>query len=348
MANCQFCWIQEKTTRERVVFWVECPNFGEKLRHLLDKNGVGHEGEGEFVLFANAADSLAAMGVFERELLQTERRQVRVIESGLGAMLHPRSLEEHLAILRTGWFDRAWRDDAFRVWVQPIVAAKSHEVVARECLIRLEDPMRTGEQILEAAIVRRKLSHFDAYARCMAIRQGAEGHVSGHKLFVNFMPGAITDPEYCMRSTLEAFAESGLEARDLVFEVVGSECVEDTRHLRKIRSFVAKQGFEFSLGDAGHHASILSVILELRPEYVKIGRGFVFGLDQKGRRESLERLVAISRQAGAYVVAEGIETATQSEALENLGATHLQGWHFGMPSPAFSPLARMSEVLELR
>ena len=45
-------------------------------------------------------------------------------------------------------------------------------------------------------------------------------------------------------------------------------------------------------------------------------------------------LVSLGHDLGLNIVAEGIETAEQAQALGTLGSEFLQGYHFARPMPA--------------
>ena len=45
-------------------------------------------------------------------------------------------------------------------------------------------------------------------------------------------------------------------------------------------------------------------------------------------------LVAFGHGCNTLVVAEGVETEPDADALRNLGVDYGQGWHFGRPAPA--------------
>src|SRR5690606_34354656 len=65
---------------------------------------------------------------------------------------------------------------------------------------------------------------------------------------------------------------------------------------------------------------------------LKIDRSFVQRVvDSPIDRDIVEMIVAVGRRRGLAVIAEGVETVEQADALTRLGCTHVQGYLFGQP-----------------
>ena len=88
-----------------------------------------------------------------------------------------------------------------------------------------------------------------------------------------------------------------------------------------------------AVDDAGAGAANFTHIVELSPDFVKIDVGLIRGMDQDLTRQAL--VVGLSYFAQAiegWVVAEGIETEGERQALIDLGVSLGQGYLFGRPA----------------
>ena len=76
------------------------------------------------------------------------------------------------------------------------------------------------------------------------------------------------------------------------------------------------------------------VLLELSPEYIKVDRAFVSGVDQDpARQDMLSAMRAVADRTGARIIGEGLDTLEELEMLGELGIDFGQGWLFGKPTP---------------
>jgi hypothetical protein len=72
---------------------------------------------------------------------------------------------------------------------------------------------------------------------------------------------------------------------------------------------------------------------ELRPEFVKIDRYFVSGIDKVPvKAEFVRSIVAMARSVGSSVIAEGVETAQECRTIYELDVDAAQGFLFARPS----------------
>ena len=94
---------------------------------------------------------------------------------------------------------------------------------------------------------------------------------------------------------------------------------------------------ELAVDDAGAGFASLRHILELRPDFVKVDRSIVAGLDADPARQAL--IVGLSHFVGAIhcrLIAEGIETEAERATLQTLDIRLGQGYLLGRPLPAGS------------
>src|SRR5262249_45985565 len=95
--------------------------------------------------------------------------------------------------------------------------------------------------------------------------------------------------------------------------------------------------------DLGAGASGLKTWSAIRPEYVKVDRYFVAGIEQDPvRGEILRSVVDMGRATGSHIVAEGVENRGQCSIVRELGVDYLQGYLLGRPQAV--PRVEVSEI----
>ncbi|WP_250001528.1 EAL domain-containing protein [Actinoplanes sp. M2I2] len=99
-------------------------------------------------------------------------------------------------------------------------------------------------------------------------------------------------------------------------------------------------GVRLSVDDLGAGYETLSLIESVRPAFLKLGIDSLEGVEhQTARQAAIRALVSFADQHGCTVIAEGIETAAQRDALVACGVPFGQGFHLGKPVPVERVLA---------
>ena len=126
----------------------------------------------------------------------------------------------------------------------------------------------------------------------------------------------------------------GVHPDRLVFEVVETEKVEDTEHLKRILAFYKEKGFRYALDDVGEGYSTLALLSDLQPHYMKLDMQYVQGVAEcpKKQRTALAFLDEAVK-LGSVPLAEGIEVEEDFEWLKEKGYMLFQGYLFGKPAP---------------
>ena len=257
--------------------------------------------------------------------------------SALAAFIRAEPLTALIQRAQHDWvrdaLDEGWLFSLFH----PIVDAGTGAVFAHEALIRARHP-QTQEvigagPIIDAA-VKLNLEHvLDQRARQAAIRNAAALEMPPSRLFINFMPNTIYDPEVCLRTTMETAEECSTDLSRLVFEVVESEHIPDMKRLKHILDYYKSRGVGTAVDDMGAGFSSLEYLTALRPDYVKLDRALVVHAEHdRSARQNLDLVVAQARRLEIQVIAEGIETEGQMQMCRDAGADFMQGFLFARPA----------------
>ena len=152
----------------------------------------------------------------------------------------------------------------------------------------------------------------DQKARKTAIREAALLREMRGRIFINFMPNTIYDPEICLRTTMEAAHEYGVPLSRLVFEVVETEQIPDMKKLERILDYYRRHGVGTAVDDMGAGYASVEYLAALQPDFVKIDRDLVVRAElEKEARQKMDLVVSQAKSLGIAVIAEGIETPEQ-------------------------------------
>ncbi len=239
----------------------------------------------------------------------------------------------------------ALREDELDAVFQPIVALDGGTVRSVEALVRWHRPME-GEPWLPGAfmgvaeetglVVPLGARVLDRACAALARWRAAGLDVT---VSVNCAARQLALPDLVDQVAV-LLAGHGLDPAHLVLEVTESALVEDVERTRGRMEALRRLGVRLAIDDFGTGFSSLSYLCRLPVDIVKIDRSFV--ADVETSRPTRAVVAAVVTLAGALdleVVAEGIETASQAEALRDLGCDLGQGFHLHRPQSADAVLA---------
>jgi len=224
--------------------------------------------------------------------------------------------------------------DNLRSYLQPIVNLHDGRVFGYESLIRGHkgDLRIPAYDLIDAARDAGSLFPLDRLATEIALRKKADHLTDGEKIFVNFMPSTIYDPEICLKQTFEVLDACQISPEDVVFEVVETESVADRQHLVRIADYYRQKGVQIALDDLASGYSSLSYIAEIKPDYVKVDQGLIRGVSlDRIRRIIVEAIVHLCGQLNITTLAEGIENDEDLAFCADMGFDLAQGFWVGRP-----------------
>jgi|GEM_PF-2104243 len=210
---------------------------------------------------------------------------------------------------------------AFHPVFQPYVDLATGDIRGYEALTRFDDGTRPDRKIRDAWLVGLGVELETALAT--AALDTANRMLPGVSVSVNFSPDTI----------LGGSAAKVVEAshRDVVIEVTEHMPIEDYPTLRAALRACGK--VKVSVDDAGAGFSSLRHILELEPDVVKLDIALIRGIDHDPARQALAAgLSHYARDTGTLLIAEGVETSAEAEAVRRLGVHWGQGYYFGRPT----------------
>lgn len=217
---------------------------------------------------------------------------------------------------------------------QPIIDMKDNSIYGYETLARgvRDDASLVYPDELFSKSKRNDLNfRLDRLCRESSLKTAATKKVH-QKVFINFIPTSIYDPEFCLNSTVKWANQLEFDPSQIVFEVVETELVKDQEHLKSILEYYRKEGFKIALDDVGEGYSSLNMLIELQPDIIKIDRNIIDQIDKNELKQSVYRaLFNLARENGITVLAEGVETKYELDMIKSIGVDLVQGYYFAKP-----------------
>jgi EAL domain-containing protein (putative c-di-GMP-specific phosphodiesterase class I) len=228
-------------------------------------------------------------------------------------------------------FQRLIDAEAVNAKFQPVVLLDDHTVFAFESLGRGNfpgAPTRPDDlfRVARRYGYSRTLSNI---FRVQALRSASE--LPGHyQMFFNVHIDELREPE--------RFIGEMAQVRDLypnlslVAEIPeGSEL--QTATLIDIRDALRDLGYGMAYDDFGVGQARLVQLTDCPPDYLKFDRALIMNIDtaSAGRQKMVKMLVELAQDLGCMTVAEGVETAGESETARQLGFRCGQGYLYGRP-----------------
>lgn len=217
---------------------------------------------------------------------------------------------------------------------QPIFDLRNNSVFAHEALVR--GPNGESAASVLSRVDEQNRYRFDQACRVRAIR-GASLLGLSERISINFLPNAIYRPELCIRTTIAAAEKHRFPLDRIIFEVTEGERVQDGPWFAQILREYKRCGFMTAIDDFGAGYAGLKLLADFQPDLVKVDMDLIRGVDANSARQAIVRsLIALCRDLGIQVIAEGVETEAERDFLLDAGIHLLQG--FLLARPVFRPL----------
>ncbi len=207
-----------------------------------------------------------------------------------------------------------------------------------EALVRWQDPLRgmvaPGHFIplAEETGLILPLGRWVLETACaQLVAWAADAHTAAWTMAVNVSASQFAQSDF-VQEVAQALNKVGAVPGLLKLELTESMLVEDVEDAIVKMNQIKALGVGFSLDDFGTGYSSLSYLKRLPLDQLKIDQSFVRDILTDPSDAVIARtVVALGQSLGLRVIAEGVETAAQLEALANMGCDGFQGYYFGRP-----------------
>jgi len=218
----------------------------------------------------------------------------------------------------------------FTMAFQPIVDLSTAGIHAYEALVRGLDG-ESAYQVI-SRVDESSLYRFDQACRVKAIEIAHRIGMTS-MLSINFLPNAVYDPEACIQATLDVACRVGWPTERISFEITETEWVRDRLHLKNIVGAYRAMGFQTALDDFGTGYANFDLLIDLTPDWLKIDRQFIDGVDSNSRKQTIvDSVLTLANGLGTGVIAEGVETLAEARWLYRRGINLQQGFLYARPA----------------
>ncbi len=248
--------------------------------------------------------------------------------------------------------ERALAQGDFHLFYQPIVLAKTGQIVGFDTLLRWIDASSTGgAQVFTPRdfIHQLERSAFAVPVYTWVLEQAcrdaqARNQATGGSLILSVnIAGQQIEHEDFMSIVQGALATSGLPPSSLLFDIT-DEAMARNRDLTWERIRGAKEaGIRIGLNDFGGGATSLATLRELSVDTIRIPRLFTSAIESSiDDTMIIKHVCNLAKEMGVITIGEGVERASQGEKLAELGCDLAQGYLFGRPSRASDVLSSLT------
>lgn len=275
-----------------------------------------------------AADPLDVMRRADLALNEAKRAGRGIVR------MFDESMDESIRFRRQieGGLSQAIAKGELRLVYQPIVAREGLAITGFEALLRWDSP-EFGPispalfiPIAEESNLIHELGDWVMDQALQALSRWPGQYVS-----VNFSPRQFRRTNF-VGHVVERTQHHGIEPSRLQIEITETAIFDNADRAADTLYRLRQMGFRIALDDFGTGYSSLYNIRKFALDCLKIDRSFIDGMGRE--RESaaiVHSIIHLGRALGLEVVAEGVETEAQVQALRVAGCSHMQGYFFARP-----------------
>lgn len=214
---------------------------------------------------------------------------------------------------------------------QPIVSAKTGDIVAYESLMRSGTEMMVSPlKILKYAERNKRLYDVERYTFFNVLDYIKKSNClpEGRRIFINSIPGCLlSDDDYA-------------KLKDQYGDIFASMTVEITEQreiddidISNLNMRRARDKFFLAIDDYGSGCSNTNSLLRYMPQIVKLDRLLITGIDRNAKKQFfVNSIISFARENDMLILAEGVETENELKTVIRLGVDMIQGFFTAKPS----------------
>ena len=215
---------------------------------------------------------------------------------------------------------------------QPIVSAADGSIFAYEALMRAKiEPFISPLDIIKYATHLDRLIDIEkaTFFNVLDFVRTNSSDFEGRKVFINSIPGNTLKGEDAKQLT-----NLLIERRGQIVVEMTEQSEADDDELENLKERYADMGVELAVDDYGTGYSNIVNLLRYTPDYVKIDRMLLTGIQNNPQKQHFVKdIVLFAHDNHFKVLAEGIETTEELQTVIHLGVDLIQGYYTAKPSP---------------
>jgi len=242
----------------------------------------------------------------------------------------------------------ALRREEFLLHYQPIASLRTGEIVGAEALLRWRHPalgLRLPDEftsIAEDAGLIVPIGAWAVRAACEQMKNWQRQGIAPRRITVNISPRQFAEPHF-IKMIAGVLRATRVDPTCLEIELTETGIMADVKRSVRIMHQLASMGVRTSIDDFGTGTSSLAYLKSLPVASLKIDRQFIRQIESDSFDASIvSAMMTVAHNRRLQVVAVGVETHAQREALRRMGCDEMQGHLLTAPLPA-SELQRLLE-----
>jgi EAL domain-containing protein (putative c-di-GMP-specific phosphodiesterase class I) len=263
-------------------------------------------------------------------LLHPDRIVQRAVSEALQLAAHQRRADEILELERLQ--DILLRERVITSY-QAILRMKEGTVMGFEALSRgpRGSGLETADRLFGAAAAHNLSIELDRLCRRRALL--SSGRVpSSAKIFVNTLPATMGDPQFKGKALIDFLEKAQVSPDRIVIEITEKEVIEHPGLFRESMAYFTEMGMSFAVDDVGSGYSGLESIALLKPTFLKIDISLVRDVHvSRVNQAMVKAIITLGHSIQAKVIAEGIHTEEETQALKAMGVDFGQGYYLARP-----------------
>lgn len=223
----------------------------------------------------------------------------------------------------------------FVMHYQPQIDLRSQRVVGVEALVRMRHPLRGvvgPDMFIPVAERLRLIDALTTHVLDASIADFSTFAVDDEiSVSINLSAQSLTDVTFPER-LLVLTEQHRVGASPLIVEITESGLIGELGKALDILARLRMKRIGLSIDDFGTGYSSIAQLRRVPATELKIDRMFVADmLNDEGAKAVVDRTIELGHDLDMTIVAEGVETAEQADALRRLGCDHAQGYYFSRP-----------------
>ena len=244
---------------------------------------------------------------------------------------------------------RALEKGDFKPYLQPIVSLKDQKIIGFETLIRWHHETRGVIMPDEFIPVAERTNVIQAIDRkmlemaCDILPQMHKAVSGPDKPFISVNLSGVNFNDSSMVSGIgEVLKNSGVAAEYIKLEITESAFIGNADAAAKILEGLKDLGVTIALDDFGVGYSSLGYLHRFAIDGIKIDKSFTQrARDNQRGLDIVKAIVGLAKTFELDVIAEGIETQEDSDAMAKVGCFDGQGYLFGKPLSVDEALSKL-------
>lgn len=239
-------------------------------------------------------------------------------------------------------FKESIQDGHFVVYFQPKFDIRPREAVlaSAEALVRWKHPELgmispgTFISLFEGNGLIQQLDNFVWWTAARQIREWKDRLGYAVPISINVSRIDLYDPKL-IETLTNIIMECRIEPSELLLEITESAYTDDSDTIVDTLNELRRLGFRIEMDDFGSGYSSLNMLSTLPIDVIKLDMKFIkSAFSMKKDTRMLEVIIDMAKYLEVPVIAEGVETKEQMEALREIGCDIVQGYYFSKPIPA--------------